>query len=335
MLGNLSAIVGQHGLAVAYIEHMLEQQLYSAIGRDINPQSFHQFMRAHQQRLYTDEFAPKPFAYAVRRPGCFPEGMVSIESPAMGGSPAEPISTIVRNVAAGPDMTVKLNASCSITLKGERYLHAYLAQSFRGGGGGARLALVARARQFSAFILMLGKLGGAASFQPMHAIVIKDKDDLAIPLMLEALPSAQEFKDAIESLSPEQQEFAKAYRAMQLEGTVFGLAVIQLKPQLERLLNLPAGSLTKEIQLSRDLQTLFIEHQIPSDLLTYEGDADTPVATKLDTVKGHVAAINDMIAAEKKAEQEAAKQAYETNHPEVPPYNHSAMGYSGKADDYM
>lgn len=329
VLGNLLAIVRQYGLAVAYIEHMLEQQLYSAIGRDIDPQSFDQFMRVHQQRLYTDEFAPKPFAYAVRRPGCFPEGIVSIESPAMSGSPAAPISTIVRNVAAGPDMTVKLNASCSITLKGERYLHAYLAQSFGGGGSGTRLALVARARQFSAFILMLGKLGGAASFQPMHAIVIKDKDDLAIPLMLEALPSAQEFKDAIESLSPEQQEFAKAYRAMQLEGTVFGLAVIQLKPQLERLLNLPAGSLTKEIQLSRDLQTLFIEHQIPSDLLTYEGNADTPVATKLDSVKGHVAAINDMIAAEKKAEQEAAKQAYETNHPEVNLSASDDLGGSG------
>ena len=32
---------------------------------------------------------------------------------------------------------------------------------------------------------------------------------------------------------------AQAFRKMQLEGSVFAVAVIQLKPQLERLLNLP------------------------------------------------------------------------------------------------
>lgn len=315
MVENLSAIVAQHRQAVTYVEHMLEQQLYAAIGRDINPESFYQFIKSHQQKLYADQYAPQPFSYAIRRPGCFPEGIIAIEALAAGDTPTEPVSTIVRKIDAGPDMSIKLNASCTITLKGERYLHAYLAQSF-GGGDISHLRLVARARQFSAFILVLGKLGGASSFQPKHAVVIKDKDDLAIPLMLEALPSAKEFKDAIESLSPEQQEFAKAYRAMQLEGTVFGLAVVQLKPQLERLLNLPAGALTKEIQLSRDLQTLFIEHQIPSDLLTYDGNPDAPVGTKLDQVKGHVTAINEMITAEKTAEQAAAMQEFQTNNPD-------------------
>jgi len=33
---------------------------------------------------------------------------------------------------------------------------------------------------------------------------------------------SQEFKDAIESLSPEQKRFATAIRAMQLESSVFG-----------------------------------------------------------------------------------------------------------------
>merc|ERR1719393_1131242 len=95
------------------------------------------------------------------------------------------------------------------------------------------------------------------SFDPEHALLVQNKDDLRIPLMLEQLPSAQEFKDAIESLSPEQQRFAKAYRAMQLEGTVFGVLVLQLKPQLERVLNLPPEALTKEIQLTQQLLDLF------------------------------------------------------------------------------
>lgn len=60
-----------------------------------------------------------------------------------------------------------------------------------------------------------------------------------IPLLLETIPSAKAFRDAIESLSPEQQRFAKAFRAMQLESTLFALCVVEIKPQLERLLNLP------------------------------------------------------------------------------------------------
>ena len=55
----------------------------------------------------------------------------------------------------------------------------------------------------------------------------------------------QEFKDAIESLSPEQKRFATAVRSMQLESSVFGVCVVQLKPQLEALLGLDDDALTK------------------------------------------------------------------------------------------
>eukprot|EP01128_Nolandella_sp_AFSM9_P011060 TRINITY_DN777_c0_g1_i2.p1 TRINITY_DN777_c0_g1~~TRINITY_DN777_c0_g1_i2.p1 ORF type:complete len:420 (+),score=121.76 TRINITY_DN777_c0_g1_i2:372-1631(+) len=88
---------------------------------------------------------------------------------------------------------------------------------------------------------------------------------------METIPTPQEFKDAIESLSPEQQRFAKGFRSMQLESTLFGICVIQIKPQLEKLLKLPAESLTKEIALSQHLLKLFMEYQIPSDLLSYDG----------------------------------------------------------------
>ena len=39
------------------------------------------------------------------------------------------------------------------------------------------------------------------------------------------------------------------------------------------MLNLPPESLTKEIQLTQKLLDLFITYQIPSDLLSYDGDA--------------------------------------------------------------
>ncbi|CAK9085040.1 Hypothetical protein (Fragment) [Durusdinium trenchii] len=37
---------------------------------------------------------------------------------------------------------------------------------------------------------------------------------------MSTIPTPKEFKDAIESLSPEVRSFAKAFRAMQLESTL-------------------------------------------------------------------------------------------------------------------
>jgi hypothetical protein len=88
--------------------------------------------------------------------------------------------------------------------------------------------------------------------------------------------------------------------------------VVQIKPQLEKILNLPADSLTKEIKLNQDLMELFITYQIPSDLLSYDtsslpgggglGSDVVSVRDKLQAVKDHVAAIHEMIGATKKQE---------------------------------
>jgi hypothetical protein len=98
---------------------------------------------------------------------------------------------------------------------------------------------------------------------------------------------------------------------MQLEGSVFGVCVIQLKPQLEALLNLPPDALTKEIRLTQDLLSLFIDYQIPSDLLRFEGpafvDGGASSEERLAAVKGHVAALMAMIAEEKQREVAEAK----------------------------
>merc|ERR1711970_1614123 len=160
--------------------------------------------------------------------------------------------------------------------------------------GGASLSLVSRARQFSSFIVLVGRIASAKTFDPKYAAIIQNKDELKIPLELSTIPTPKEFKDAIESLSPEQQAFAKAFRSMQLESTLFGVLVIQIKPQLEKVLNLPEDSLTKEIKLTQELLQLFIKYQIPSDLLAFDSNSDgaeivNPGATeKLAAVKEHV-----------------------------------------------
>ena len=85
-----------------------------------------------------------------------------------------------------------------------------------------------------------------------------------------------------------------------------------------QVLNLPSESLTKEIALTQSLLDLFIEFQIPSDLLSYDGESSQPAATKLQAVKEHVKAIDDMIAKAKASEVAASKQQAAYAHPRAP-----------------
>jgi len=146
---------------------------------------------------------------------------------------------------------------------------------------------------------VVGKIISADKFDPKCAIIIKDKDELKIPLDMNTIPTPKEFRDAIESLSPEQQRFARAIRSMQLASTLFGIVVIQIKPQLEKLLKIPHDSLSKEIKLTQDLMDLFITYQIPSDLLSFGGEASASKLEKLNKVKSHVQAMQTMIQTER------------------------------------
>jgi hypothetical protein len=317
-LQHLASCVQHFSDAVNYVEGMLYAQLEAAIGKVVTAEDFRLFMQHHERKLFAPAVRPKPFSYAIRRPDHYPDGVLSIEAAASTAAGlAEPIFTTVRAIP-GPSapMSFAINAATSVSFTGDRYLHAYIAQTFAGSRPPS-LQLSARARQFSSFLMVIGRIGSATTFEPQYGIILQNKDDLTIPLMLETLPSAKEFKDAIESLSPEQQRFAKAYREMQLEGSVFGVLIIQLKPQLEALLKLPADSLTKEIQLCQDLLELFITYQIPSDLLTYDGDPAAAPAQKVKAVEAHVAAIHKMLGKMKEQEVADAVQHHAFAHPQA------------------
>merc|ERR1719461_2220247 len=104
---------------------------------------------------------------------------------------------------------------------------------------------------------------------------------------------------------------------MQLEGTVFACLVVQIKPQMEKLLKLPDDALTKEVKLTRQLQELFMEYQIPSDLVSYAGPEDAPQADKLAAVKAHVKALYEMLEEAKKTEIHGRRQEVAYAQPEM------------------
>mmetsp|Transcript_63613 Transcript_63613/g.149056 ORF Transcript_63613/g.149056 Transcript_63613/m.149056 type:complete len:952 (+) Transcript_63613:76-2931(+) len=317
MLRHCENVAKRWSELVEYVEGMLRKQLIDAIGKEVTPALFAAYMRFHYRKLFRQAFQPRQFCFAVRRSERHsPEGTVSIEEDAVGldeSSIRSPIVTIANCASAPCTMSFPLNASTEVSFTGDVYLHGWLSHRFSGASGAA-LYLTSRARQFSSMLVLVGRVASATSFDPKFAAILQNKDELTIPLELSMIPTPKEFKDAIASLSPQQQAFAKAFRSMQLESTLFGVLVVQIKPQLEKLLNLPDDSLTKEIKLTQDLMDLFIKYQIPSDLLSFSdetGDAEVAPAQRLEMVKGHVKAMHDMIQQEKEAELLAARQEME------------------------
>ena len=302
-----------HGVTLAFsladglqsIEEHLRRQLESAIGKEVSTLDFSQYMVFHGRKLFRSEYQPRPFSYAVRRPDHHPEGVVSIEALPFDGSMAEPIHTLVSQSPIPPAQPYcfQLNAASEVSISGDCYVHGWLGHVF-GGESASSLTLTARARQFSSFLVLVGRIGGPGEFDPAYGMIVQNKTEMSIPLNLELIPPPGEFRDSIESLSPEQQQFAQQYRGMQLASTLFGVCVIQIKPHMEALLKLPNDSLTKEIRLTQTLLEMFIKYHIPSDLMSYGGAANLADAAKVEAVQKHVAAMKEMIASAKQSELE-------------------------------
>ena len=160
-------------------------------------------------------------------------------------------------------------------------------------------------------MLLAGRITGPNEFEPMCSLLVQNGDEVSIPLTLFLVPSARTFKDAVQSLSPEQQRFAKAIRSMQLESTLFGVCVIHVRPQLERVLNLPEDALAKDVFLTQDLLTLFVKYQIPSDLLSYTGRRDVAIAAKVSAVRKCAASVMAIVRASEEQQLEEARRAQE------------------------
>eukprot|EP00941_MAST-03F_sp_MAST-3F-sp1_P002185 g2185.t1 len=301
--GYIERISNNVNNAIGAIEEMLRKQVVAAIGKEVQPSDFAEYMNYHNQLTFKKQYCPTCFSYSIRsNANVSPVGEFSITD--INGRPSRTFAREI-NISDSQSLKFAINASTDVECTGRVHLHATLLHSFStqlNTMKRASLKLMARARQFSSYVLMVGTLVSSNRFAPKAALIIRDKDDITIPLLLETMPSAKEFKEAIVSISPEQQEFCKAFRSMQLSSTLFGICVIQIKPQLEKLLRLEPGSLTKEIALCQNLSDLFTNYQIPSDLLAFDGDEGTNKVGRIAAVKEHVSSVLSVIDAEKEKE---------------------------------
>lgn len=122
----------------------------------------------------------------IRLPDHYPCGLIGIDGQLSDGTLADPIPTLVRHSKATRPMKFAINAATNVSFMGDRYIHSYVSHQFSGSTG-AKLSVTARARQFSCFVLLLGTITGPDTFDPKFATIVRDKDDLNIPVLCETV----------------------------------------------------------------------------------------------------------------------------------------------------
>jgi hypothetical protein len=96
-------------------------------------------------------------------------GLLTIES---DDGEIECIHTHSREVLKS-SLKVPLSAATVLELTGNQYLHGYMNHRF--GTTSKRHQLVARARQFSSFIMIVGNMTNASTLDPKDAVIVRNK----------------------------------------------------------------------------------------------------------------------------------------------------------------
>eukprot|EP01063_Lacrimia_lanifica_P004721 TRINITY_DN1268_c0_g1_i5.p1 TRINITY_DN1268_c0_g1~~TRINITY_DN1268_c0_g1_i5.p1 ORF type:complete len:1085 (+),score=314.56 TRINITY_DN1268_c0_g1_i5:69-3323(+) len=333
---------------VNYVEAMLRQQLVGAVGAVLTAEHFAAYMAHHGRVLFNAAYIPQDFVHAVRVGTRDPEGTLAIRTAAgavqtivrqhAADAPLRFALSAAASVTASCEQYVhsmlrhEFNAGYASAGRGQKQGVAPAAPSewYDGGDlapevveGGApvpckavpappEVYLEARSHVFCCgYVVVLGVMGGDDVLVPKHALVVQDGDEFKLPLAVETIPPPQEFQDIIAAMSPEQQRFCKAARAMQLEATLFAVLAVPIKPQLERAVGLPVGALDKDIALTRELLDLVQTCHIPTELLAYDsrtgGGATLPA--RVAAVRTAAAAARAVLDAAKEEVTQANRRA--------------------------
>ena len=236
----------------------------------------------------------KALMFPIRSLHSHPEGMLEI----IDFDTGKTLHTVCRTIErAKQSWSFSLSATAKVVCDGQILVNGFVSNVIKNSNSNKVLSL--SSNQISSYVVILGKLSGVGEVIVSHALIVRNRESFSIPLSFTEIPSAEEFQEAISSLSPEQQRFANAYRSMQLEGTLFTVGVIHIKPQLESVLNLPQGALTKEIDFSQDILSCMITRQVSADFLCANSESSIP---PIEQVRSNYERINRLIQLEKEDE---------------------------------
>ncbi|KAL3805783.1 hypothetical protein HJC23_007744 [Cyclotella cryptica] len=278
------------------IEQAMVDSLTKACGVEVTQRDLEKFLRCNNKKLFCDDmYMPLEFNFDIKRPNRVPEGIVRIEMRSVTSDfdEAWPILTATKeiNLAPGEEkhhVEIKIPSIASmVQISGKCCIHGWLTHQFLSTDD-FRYQIMAASRHFSSFLLLTGNVSHNHCMNVKTAMLIQNEDEVTIPLHLSRALPVGDFHSRVSSLSPQQQSFAQAAAITQLDSSVFCVCVVEVRPQLELLMRLPPDSLTKEVSLVTTLLSLFVEHQISADLVSYDGPENVPAKEMIATVKEYV-----------------------------------------------
>lgn len=107
--------------SIDYVEDMIRKQLIAAIGKEVTPKDFGEYMIYHNRKLFREAFRPRAFSHAIRVPGRNPEGVLEIIAEPDDGTISGPIQTVFRRTIASTPMNIAINASTKIQFYGTHF----------------------------------------------------------------------------------------------------------------------------------------------------------------------------------------------------------------------
>ena len=299
---------------INYLKEIQIKTLTTTIGKVIKPKDVNKLMKFHFRNKFNSTCAPKKVFYPIydhlyQNKRINSEGFFTITE-----NNQKPIETFVKQIPANENNKIITNISSSIqiSLLGEKFIHGWIENCFSMNeklNSSSHLSLFATSFPYSEFILLIGRCISKNHISFENAIFLSNKDEIEILLQVESLPTPKEFKKSISSISNEQQEFAKLYRAMQLSESLFVISLIPVQPQLERVLNLPIYATLKIdfLHYKNLILQLLIDHQIPTDILAYNGPDNVEMDDKFNYIIEQYniiqSMINDEINEKKKLEE--------------------------------
>jgi hypothetical protein len=73
LLSHLNRVCEHYSEGVDFIEDMLYKQLVAAIGKVVTPGDFSNYLTFHNRKIFTEQYRPQAFSFAIRRPDHYPE----------------------------------------------------------------------------------------------------------------------------------------------------------------------------------------------------------------------------------------------------------------------
>eukprot|EP00039_Didymoeca_costata_P011373 m.159479 g.159479 ORF g.159479 m.159479 type:complete len:969 (+) comp15152_c0_seq4:42-2948(+) len=255
----------KHTQLLKKIDNLVQQEMAKIIRKHVQPKDYFQYIRKFNDTLFKKEFRPRHFSYKIKNEQS-EEGNISFEWRHSKG--VEEMYTICKEVNVTTfDLKYSFrNHETPVCFSGRRFIHG----CFVPGESDVRIAegvhLVSSAENNGAYVILLGYLL-SDRFHAEDAILMRSKDELSIPLILEAFTSENEYKGDLCNLPQTLKSDIMTERNRRLQQVPFCVGVFHIKPQMEKVFNLPSGSLTKNAQLLKSLLDVISNHKTSADAL--------------------------------------------------------------------